>query len=725
MLRAALAIAVLTPLGVPDDPSAKVRTGIERLAKTLAKDGLEREARLCVAAFGELDAGTRFERLEEEVASRLEERAGDVPNTRSVKKHLRAARDVSKACAAAADSVGEAEGDAWLRRALRFDGDNEAARKALGHVRCDDGRWRSPEAAAWFARAREMADAMHRARALELEIEAVDPSTAWLAEIAPHGVSAVRHAGLTVESTLPQDLLERRFREVLRAMAWSNWLANGALSPRHLPGRYLHVADDGQYDAALTEVERGGRLSAAAVAKMRALAGTWVETDSGELAFLANATKLHFGSDLLFLFDVALPRTVRKHPSPSWVYLGHVNYVGLSFLGAPLRRWLVYRPAQGQRSKAKRGPEAMESAGAGMVGCRSWLKRLVREGRAPTLRACTVEPYAEVTGDLLLKSTSAVEWLHQREAVRPLLDAYAARRPAGPRDLAARTEAALGTTLAEFDASWERWLLADDETSLTAMLLERGGPAKETADEATRTVLDELNEVRRKAGAGEVFLDEELSRGAALHAAYLARNRDQWNRWPDFHEEWPERRGYTMEGAWAGLHGIIAFNGPKKCIREWLGTFYHRIALLDPGLLGIGFGREKKICVLDCKSLLDPSGTWTLPYPYDGQRDVPRALVPEIPNPVPERADQRTLGYPITLQLGADQGTPKVTMTLRANGKDVECYFSSPTRPTNPKLAPDGAWCLIPKAPLEANTTYWVFAEFAERSVRWSFTTGG
>jgi hypothetical protein len=79
---------------------------------------------------------------------------------------------------------------------------------------------------------------------------------------------------------------------------------------------------------------------------------------------------------------------------------------------------------------------------------------------------------------------------------------------------------------------------------------------------------------------------------------------------------------------------------------------------------------------------------------------------------------------------------PRVQLSLhegeRAEGKGLECYFSTPHEPTNPKLAPRGVFCLIPKFPLRAMTRYTVVATglpaeddpAKTQEIRWSFTTG-
>jgi hypothetical protein len=57
-------------------------------------------------------------------------------------------------------------------------------------------------------------------------------------------------------------------------------------------------------------------------------------------------------------------------------------------------------------------------------------------------------------------------------------------------------------------------------------------------------------------------------------------------------------------------------------------------------------------------------------------------------------------------------------------GPEVPCYFSSPGEPLNPDLHPPGAFCLIPKSPLEKRTKYTVVADASDgTSVVWSFTT--
>jgi len=71
----------------------------------------------------------------------------------------------------------------------------------------------------------------------------------------------------------------------------------------------------------------------------------------------------------------------------------------------------------------------------------------------------------------------------------------------------------------------------------------------------------------------------------------------------------------------------------------------------------------------------------------------------------------------------------RMTMTLHEGGADgapVDCHFSTPWKPTNDRLSPDAAACLIPKRTLKASSTYTVVVEKLPGGARlvWSFKTG-
>jgi hypothetical protein len=224
----------------------------------------------------------------------------------------------------------------------------------------------------------------------------------------------------------------------------------------------------------------------------------------------------------------------------------------------------------------------------------------------------------------------------------------------------------------------------------------------------------------------------ELSENAAKHAAYLQLNPDQKSAWPDAHEEYAECEGFSPEGAWSGGHSVIAFDGDvEDSIDAWMATFYHRLPLLEPGLCGVGAAVDGDVVVMDTGSLLnDYQGPAHVKWPHEDQRGVPLRWRPESPNPVPGE-DQSTWGYPITLGVWRPEGKsmPRIEMELHAgkeNGPIVPCHFSTPDAPTNPQLAPEYSWCLMPKQHLSPGSQYTVVAKFVGEGERmiWSFRTG-
>jgi hypothetical protein len=137
--------------------------------------------------------------------------------------------------------------------------------------------------------------------------------------------------------------------------------------------------------------------------------------------------------------------------------------------------------------------------------------------------------------------------------------------------------------------------------------------------------------------------------------------------------------------------------------------------------------------VLDADSLAMPPETeTTVVWPPDGRRDVPLRFQPELPNPVPGE-DQGEWGYPVTLQTWAGWAGLKQRVTLELHegaegGALVDCWISTPSKPTNPELVPTNAWCLIPKRALRPSTRYTAVARIhlpePGEKVVWSFRTG-
>jgi hypothetical protein len=366
-------------------------------------------------------------------------------------------------------------------------------------------------------------------------------------------------------------------------------------------------------------------------------------------------------------------------------------------------------------------------AEAGLLGSRSWMAWLAERGEDPAWSRSFHDEFGKVTGDDLCKSTIVMDYLHEHATL-----------PAGlvrgqPEGLAAAQQAdyvekAIELRLPEFERRWREWLLRD-RPSLCERL---AGPRAQPVSKAEQAAIDYLGELRSNAfRAAQVSdhtalaIDPSLSDGARRHAAYLNVHRDQLQSWPEAHEEFPDREGFSPEGSWGGLHSVIApgVGGPSEAIDAWMGTFYHRLPLLETGLLRIGWGQVADIGVLDASSLCRPRAHLSVVvWPFDGMKGVPTRFVPELPSPVPGD-DQGTWGYPITVQLGG-RGTAgqknrvvRVDVSLHAGsegGPVVDCHVSTPDAPSNPELAPAGTWCLIPKEPLRGGATYTVVVELPD-----------
>jgi len=161
-----------------------------------------------------------------------------------------------------------------------------------------------------------------------------------------------------------------------------------------------------------------------------------------------------------------------------------------------------------------------------------------------------------------------------------------------------------------------------------------------------------------------------------------------------------------------------------------MGTFFHRLPLLAPGLCGTGIAVDRDVVVLDTGSLVNHyrEEAW-IAWPPPGAENIPLQFVPELPNPVPGE-DQSTFGYPITVQ--AYFGQVKEDRTLQIDlfeGKGeepVDAYFITPEKPLFNRLSPKDAYCLIPKSHLSARTEYRVKVRCPETKEErsWSFKTG-
>src|ERR1041384_4220252 len=114
----------------------------------------------------------------------------------------------------------------------------------------------------------------------------------------------------------------------------------------------------------------------------------------------------------------------------------------------------------------------------------------------------------------------------------------------------------------------------------------------QTAEADAAKVVERINLHRKAAGLEPVAIDPAMSKACAAHAAYLVANVDHPStQGLGLHAEDPKLPGYTKEGERAGKAAVI-FLGleGEAAVEGWMGSFFHRIPLLQSRLRKVGYG---------------------------------------------------------------------------------------------------------------------------------------
>ena len=618
---------------------------------------------------------------------------------------------------------------------LELDAEVAAANEVLGR-RLHEGRWLADAELELQLGAARVGAFLQEALALEIEVSSVACELPALTSIYTEACTTARSPGWVLHSPLPAPKLERILRQTGRAAALSNAILFGELRlPDRTEDTVVVLLDSVEaYERALDEALASGGITEAEFRDQQAstLGGfhdargwstiNWCVEAQAEAVLLWLALRDWIGSD-----------------AQPCLFAGHLNWLCLNVLGTSMPT-VLWQASPGQdtdgrsatQSRAFAAESLWRSSRQCLYGCRSWMVQRVQDGRDPPWSNSMVDQVGRIQNEGLLKTTLVVAYLQESGRLEELLKATRSERT----DRVSLFEEALGVQLPEFERDWSSWLTGRrGDTGLVQAL--EGPPVVEQSNEAHEALIGVLNQVRARALAGQlpefeaVTEDPELSRGALAHARYLALNEQQMAAWPDAHEEYPGQPGFSPPGARAGLHSVIAPHAePEEAIDAWMGTFYHRLPLLDPGLFGVGVGIEPEAVVLDSTSLvLEPWREHWVAWPAEGEEDVPRAFVPELPNPVPGK-DQSKFGYPFTLQVHRPLAEHDLRLELAlhvgdADGPEVDCYRLSPTEFFFAEAVPANAWCLIPRAHLKPRTSYTVTATGPGISAReWSFKTG-
>ena len=729
-----LALAQQSEAPAPGELAAPpLRQRLRSLGGEIAKAGeIEPLERLRTVLVGLGDDEKHLERVErdwERIA--LGAKATRSTRTAAASKLRRELEPLVEQLAAEA----EPRRSALARWILELDLAEPSANAVLGRERDTDGEWLTPAERALKGGARRVEGLLRDAARIDVQIGQGVSANAALLELSGGG-NIVRSHGIELHSRLPAEKLERILRQALRAASLSRALVLDRLElPDKKPHAFVLLDASADLGPALEQARAAHGLSDE---EYRVTVDLHLRSFEDARGWRTCSWRSEADFEALVLWEI-LGDWIRDE-AQACLRVGHLNWVCLAFLGTsiPMTAWSEDQTTSSTDQRTSARPAAAvgrdklwRCARQSLWGTRAWMIGQVREQRDPPWARAMLDQDGKIRDANLLKTTLVCELLQQQGRLGELL---AATR--GKGEPVSLFEKALGESLPDFEQEWRRWLDPPRRAGI-AQLLEGAPAPAEGAESPFAAALLALNQARADALKDQhpeipiVALDSDLSRAAESHARYLTLNPEQRSRWPAVHEEYAGAPGFTPEGVLAGAHAVIAFGGdPLASVREWLGSFYHRLPLLDPGLFGVGFGRCDDVIVLDAGSLrVEPWSDHVVVWPLPDAVNVPRSNVPEMPSPVPG-VDLSGLGYPISVQLFFVDQRRELELELALFRGDVgddarvDAYLVSPAAPLQPELVPENAWGLIPKAPLAKKTRYTARAAWAGQTKTWSFTTG-
>jgi hypothetical protein len=708
---------------------------LQSLGKSLAKAGLKNElpsVEELMVQFGggEKDAKKAWTQWNKELSKAKggeKSRAAAVKQVGKTMKKLEALHAKQK-------DWSKAQHKAYSAAILQLDSQNAKARQTLGHPLID-GVWMAPGHATWKRRQIEMQELVREVQSMDFPFavsEELHPAMA-----AQGTKSALKYAagGFRVFSADNRGRMERIMQQVLRGMALANALRGGKLELPKLPDYdFVYFGEPiGEWDQVIAEATQHGLKDF----HDHDFWMSWWDrrgwrSERWQPDSIQQSSTMH---NLVSL----MPQGIQPN-----LYVGLTNWISLNLYGDNIPTPLMLL-GDLQEASSTTGIEQeilnlrWLAAERGIFGCRAWMKHQILSGKGYPYSLTFRDNEAEVAGPLLLKATLTTEFLY---AEGKLGDAISLT--ANEQDRIQAFERVVEMSMPEFEERWLEWFLMDEGTSGLKQRLMQPTPKLPREQKA---MLAKLNKIREAAGKGlsigtstnpsgyhtKLILDPELSEMAAMHAQYLAKNRDQLGLWPEAHYEFQNLEGFSPRGHRSGTQSVITEgNSPDHALQLWMDTYYHRLPLLDPGLAGLGFGAAENIYVLDVKSYLVESGinSWIV-WPAQGTKSINPRFAPESPTPTPG-VDQRTLGTAISLQTFGTGITSlmDIEMNLYAGSdtdtEPIDCWYTTPAKPLNPELVPDNAYCLLPKAHLKPKSTYTVVAKSKSLGLIkiWSFETG-
>ncbi len=722
-------------------------TPIEGVVRQLAKGGREKETKDLMAVLEKLGyPKAALDKLEKSNTDDLARAKVIIDSLPAGAKQL---RNSAKQLVGIMEKMEDEEAKkALAQQIILLDGDCEAAEKFLGNEKVGSN-WVRSEFVPLRKHRGEILQKVEESRALEVELQTGEVDDEYVLHASGVKATMARRGEIELHTNFSAEKTERILREVCRAYALSDWLrgrSGDKLKPPAAatggkPGATWVLLDSrDQYKKLASDLMSAGKVNdddAAVMNKPDSNLGGFGVKNGPEIKL----TQFEAPTEV----DLLVYWTHMQEGTHTALKAGHLNWIALSLFGTTLPNYVIKDGEArakagdthiGNENDKKEREDLLRLAKSGIAGSRAWMQFLVEHGEDPPWHNSFVEKLGELTGNDLHKSTSIVEYLQDSNQFAAVYKRLSGSNTGKMVDL---FTVALGMPLGEFESNWRVWIMGGKVG--VAERIDKENLNSWPAD--ALAVLEYMNKLRtdtfkgRVEGVPKLKFDPDLSEPCALHAHYLSLHPEQ-QKWPDAHEEYAGKEGYTVEGAWAGLHSDILFSTDtdyKHAVDVWLGSFYHRLPLLDPGTLRLGWGSEDVNTVLDMGSLVAPfEQPYIILYPFDKATDIPTKFQGnEFPDPVPDKElekangardqvnESEVFGYPITIQTRpVDENGNLVDIDMKLyEGRDakteVECFYSTPSKPTNPEAAPSGAWCLIPKTALKGATEYKVVANWTTR----------
>jgi hypothetical protein len=278
---------------------------------------------------------------------------------------------------------------------------------------------------------------------------------------------------------------------------------------------------------------------------------------------------------------------------------------------------------------------------------------------------------------------------------------------------------------------------SDSGATVTCPAAPGGAPANAV------TAYTVLNQIRVPAGSGCMNLVADLDTSAQDYCSYEAANSGNQSCVATAHTEVMGCTGFTgadvqTREVAAGYPQSLAYtevattfgNDPTAAVPSWINTVFHRIPLLDPWTVDMGYGGATGCDAMDIGRGMSSIPTSTIVvYPYDGQTNVPTSFSGlDGPQP-PAPSGGYPSSYPVNIYAQglsvtqhvltkAGDGAPIDHLWLDMNSSDLQSGLQGYFYDT----------AFLYGAPFAANTKYQVqiVGTYSGGTLNktWTFTTG-